>query len=90
MTALPGVAIAQPCDDDCEDCVDIGLPDVDLFSMDRGSVQADDFASAVMPAPIADAQIEHVVHALTVRATGPPGGPGCLHGSIIRSTRLLI
>lgn len=88
--ARPVIAIASPCDDDCQNCVDIALPDLDLASMDRVDNQAKDLCPTSLPAVMAGEHIERSVPLLFQTATGPPERLACLHAPIIRSTRLLI
>ncbi|HRQ76716.1 MAG TPA: hypothetical protein PK098_12430 [Phycisphaerales bacterium] len=84
------ITIAPPCDADCQSCVDIGLPDLDLAIVDRVGVGADDLNTGLMPLAMASFSVAPMEMRVLPPATGPPERMGCLHAPIIRSTRLLI
>lgn len=84
------ITIAPPCDADCQGCVDIGLPDLDLAIVDRVGVGADDLNTGAMPLAMASFPIAPMDMRVLPPATGPPERLACLHAPIIRSTRLLI
>jgi hypothetical protein len=88
--AWPVIAIASPCDEDCQNCVDIVLPDLTLASVDRVDIQTEDLCPISLPAVMADDRLERFVPPVSPTATGPPEQLACLHAPIIHSTRLLI
>lgn len=91
--AGPVIAFTPPCDEDCQNCVDISLPDHDLASIDRIVVQVENSSNIShdsIPSAIALVHREPTVPRLLPAPTGLPECMACLHAPIIRSTRLLI
>ncbi len=89
--AVVAIALAPPCGDDCQSCVDVALPDLTLALPDRTGIQIDHLDP---PAPlvvmVVSVDSEHFVPRLLPPATGPPDHLACVHAPILRSTRLLI
>lgn len=83
------LALTVPCDDDCDDCVDISLPDVEMVLVKPESAGAEVPATA-LPIAFAVLDLEGALRRPLVQAVGPPEGHACLHRLVISSTRLLI